>query len=186
MRRTRTAWAAVGLLALAGAAAGEQKTEAERPARPVTPLKVQLLVTKRLGDKKLSSLSYSFPCNAAGAKLSLNLGVEVPVPVRKADKVEFMYRSVGSNIECEAAALADGRFDLRLAFEQSSLYNAGAKSAAPEESLENRVDNPMLFRTAKSVFNAVLRDGQTTEAVAGADPLTGEVVAIDVTLTVVK
>ena len=89
-------------------------------------------------------------------------------------------------LECEAAALADGRFDLRLAFEQSSLYNVGAKAAAPDESLESRVDNPMLFRTAKSYFNAVLRDGQTTEAVSGADPLTGEVVAIDVTLAVVK
>jgi hypothetical protein len=186
MKRMGTAGAAFGLLALAGAAAGEQKGEAERPARLVTPLKVQLVVTKRLGDKKLSSLSYSFPCNAAGAKLSLNLGVEVPVPVRKADRVEFQYRSVGSNIECEAAALADGRFDLRVAFEQSSLYNAGAKGAAPDESLESRVDNPMLFRTAKSYFNAVLRDGQTTEAVSGADPLTGEVVAIDVTLAVAK
>jgi hypothetical protein len=180
-----TAGAAFGLLALAGAAAGEQKGEAERPTRLVTPLKVQLIVTKRLGDKKISSLSYSFPCNAAGAKLSLNLGVEVPVPVRKADKVEFQYRSVGSNIECEAAALADGRFDLRLAFEQSSLYNAGAK-AAPDESLDSRLDNPALFRTARSYFNVVLRDGQTTEAVAGADPLTGEVVGIDVTLAVVK
>ena len=186
MKRMWTAGAAFGLLALAGFAAGEQKGEAERPARLVTPLKVQLVVTKRLGDKKLSSLSYSFPCNAAGAKLSLNLALEVPVPVRKADKVEFMYRSVGSNIECEASALADGRFDLRLAFEQSSLYNAGAKPAAPEESLESRVDSPMLFRTAKSYFNAVLRDGQTTEAVSGADPLTGEVVSIDVTLAVAK
>jgi len=44
----------------------------------------------------------------------------------------------------------------------------------------------MLFRTAKSYFNAVLRDGQTTEAVSGADPLTGEVVSIDVTLAVAK
>jgi hypothetical protein len=180
-----TAGAAFGLLALAGAAAGEQKGEAERPARLVTPLKVQLVVTKRLGDKKVGSLTYSFPCNTAEAKLSLNMGVEVPVPVRKADKVEFQYRSVGSNIECEASALADGRFDLRLAFEQSSLYPA-AKPAGPEPSLESRVDNPTLFRTARSVFNAVLRDGQTSEAVSGADPLTGEVVSIEVTLAVVK
>jgi len=186
MKRMWTAGAAFGLLALAGAAAGEQKGEADRPARLVTPLKVQLVVTKRLGDKKLSSLSYSFPCNAAGAKLSLNLALEVPVPVRKADKVEFMYRSVGSNIECEASALADGRFDLRLAFEQSALYSPPGKTTAPEESLESRIENPMLFRTAKSYFNAVLRDGQTMEAVAGADPLTGEVVGIDVTLAVVK
>jgi len=176
----------VGVLALATAVAGQDKGEAERPSRIVTPLKVQLVVSKQLGDKKLGSLTYAFPCNAADRKLSLSLGVEVPVPVRKADKVEFQYRSVGSNIECDASALADGRFNLHVAFEQSSLYNAGAKAAGPEPSLESRLDNPTLFRTAKSLFNAVLRDGQTTQAVAGTDPLTGEIVTIDVTLTVLK
>jgi hypothetical protein len=32
----------------------------------------------------------------------------------------------------------------------------------------------------------VLRDGQTTQAVAGTDPLTGEIVMVDVSLAVVK
>ena len=178
--------ATVGALALASAAAGQEKAEAERAARLVTPLKVQLVVAKQAGDKKVGSLAYTFPCNTADRKLSLNLGVEVPVPVRKADKVEFQYRSVGSNIECEASALGDGRFDLHVAFEQSSLYNPGAKAAGPEPSLESRLDNPTLFRTTRSVFNAVLRDGQTTQAVAGTDPLTGEMVTVDVTLTVLK
>ena len=59
-------------------------------------------------------------------------------------------------------------------------------SDGPGISENSRLDNPTLFRTARSYFNDVLRDGQTTEAVAGADPLTGEVVRIDVTLTVVK
>jgi hypothetical protein len=177
--------ATVGALALASAAVAQDKGDVERTARLVTPLKVQLVVVKLLGDKKLGSLAYTFPCNTADRKLSLNLGVEVPVPVRKGDKVEFQYRSVGSNIECDASALADGRFNVHVAFEQSSLYNAGAK-AGPEPSLESRLDNPTLFRTTKSIFNAVLRDGQTTQAVAGTDPLTGEMVTVDVTLTVLK
>jgi hypothetical protein len=177
--------ATVGALALASAATGQEKPEAERAARLVTPLKVQLVVAKQTGDKKVGSLAYTFPCNTADRKLSLNLGVEVPVPVRKADKVEFQYRSVGSNIECDASALGDGRFNLHVAFEQSSLYNPGAK-AGPEPSLESRLDNPTLFRTTRSVFNAILRDGQTTQAVAGTDPLTGEMVTVDVTLTVLK
>src|SRR5881628_3834164 len=109
---------------LASAVTGQERA-AERPPRLVTPLKVQLVVTKQLGDKKVSSLSYSFPCNTTDPKLSLNLGVEVPVPVRKGDKVEFLYRSVGSNIECEASALPDSRFNLHLAFEQSALYDVG-------------------------------------------------------------
>jgi hypothetical protein len=180
--------AGVGILLLATAGAGQEKGDAERAPNVVTPLKVQLVVTRQLGDKKISSLAYSFPCNTTDPKFSLNLGVEVPVPVRKGDKVEFLYRSVGSNIECEASALPAGRFDLHFAFEHSSLYGAGAKtgSSAQEQTLESRIDNPTLFRTAKSLFNAVLRDGQTTQSVAAADPLTGEIVTVDVTLTVVK
>lgn len=178
--------ATAAVLAVASAAVGQDKAEAPRTARLVTPLKVQLVVAKHLGDKKVGSLAYTFPCNTADPKLSLSLGVEVPVPVRKADKVEFQYRSVGSNIECDASALGDGRFNLHVAFEQSSLYDAGAKAAGPEPSLENRLDHPTLFRTTRSVFNAVLRDGQTTQAVAGTDPLTGEMVTVDVTLTVLK
>jgi hypothetical protein len=180
--------AGVGILLLATAGASQEKGDAERLPKVVTPLKVQLVVSKQLGDKKVSSLSYSFPCNATDPKFSLNLGVEVPVPVRKGDKVEFLYRSVGSNIECEASALPESRFNLHLAFEHSSLYGVGAKatSAAQEQTLESRIDNPTLFRTAKSLFNAVLRDGQTTQSVVAADPLTGEIVTIDVTLTVVK
>jgi hypothetical protein len=180
--------AAVAFLVLASAAAGQEKGETERAQKLVTSLKVQMLVTKTLGDKKVSRLSYSFPCNTADPKLSLSLGVEVPVPVRKADKVEFQYRNVGANIECEASALSDGRFNLRFAFEHSSLYSVGAKAGTPlpEQTLESRVDNPTIFRTARSLFNAVLRDGQTTQAVAGTDPLTGEIVTVDVTLAVVK
>jgi hypothetical protein len=180
--------AGVGILLLATAGASQEKGGAERPSKVMVPLKVQLVVTKQLGDKKISSLSYSFPCNTTDPKLSLNLGVEVPVPVRKGEKVEFLYRSVGSNIECEASALPESRFNLHLAFEQSALYNVGPKTGpmVPAETLDNRVDNPTLFRTAKSLFNAVLRDGQTTQAVAGTDPLTGEIVTIDVTLAVVR
>ena len=180
--------AGVGILLLATAGACQDKRDDERLPKVVTPLKVQLVVTKQVGDKKISSLSYSFPCNATDPKFSLNLGVEVPVPVRKGDKVEFLYRSVGSNIECEASALPDGRFNLHLAFEQSALYDGGPKtgSTVPPRDLESRVDNPTLFRTAKSLFNAVLRDGQTTQSVVAADPLTGEIVTVDVTLTVVK
>jgi hypothetical protein len=43
-----------------------------------------------------------------------------------------------------------------------------------------------MFRTSTSVFSVVLRDGQATQMVAGTDPITGEVVTFDVTLTAAK
>ncbi|HLQ22603.1 MAG TPA: hypothetical protein VK132_05325 [Gemmatimonadales bacterium] len=80
------------------------------------------------------------------------------------------------------------RVTLDEALEQSSLYGASAKarSSAVEQTLESRVESPTLFRTVNSIFTVVLRDGQTTQALVGTDPLTGEIVTVDVTLTVVK
>jgi hypothetical protein len=180
-----TSRAAIGLMLLAGTVTGQEKGETDRPPNVPIPVRVQLVIHKQLGDKKLSSLAYAFPCSPHDRKTTLKFGVEVPVPVRKAESVEFQYRNVGANIECEANRVPEGRFHLRIAFEQSSVHGAGEK-ATSEQSLESRAANPLLFRTATSHFTAVLRDGQTTQAVTGTDPLTGEVTAVDVTLTVQK
>lgn len=185
MRAMSISHAAVGLILLAGTVTGQEKSETERPATVPIPVRVQLVVHKQLGDKRLSSLAYAFPCSPQDRKTTLKYGVEVPVPVRKAETVEFQYRNVGTNIECEANRVTEGRFHLRIAFEQSSVQPAGEKVAG-EQSLESRAANPVLFRIAMSQFTAVLRDGQTTQAVTGTDPLTGEVTAVDVTLMVQK
>ena len=46
-------------------------------------------------------------------------------------------------------------------------------------------DRP-LFRSFNVGLNPMLRDGQTIQTVATTDPVSGEVVKIDVTLDVVK
>jgi hypothetical protein len=43
-----------------------------------------------------------------------------------------------------------------------------------------------LFRRFDTNLNAVLRDGQSLQTVASTDPVTGEVVKIDVTLSVMR
>jgi hypothetical protein len=181
MNGTWMSQAAIGLLVTASTVFGQDTDEARLPAKG-TPLQVQLVIRKQVGDKKLSSLSYSFPCNADERGTTIKQGVEVPVPVRKAEAVEFQYRNVGANIQCEASSVQDGRFRLRLSFEQSSLY----PPPAGEQTLEYRAANPTLFRTSMSQFATVLRDGQTTQAVTGTDPVSGEFTAVDVSLTVQK
>ena len=115
-----------GLLRAVTTAAGQDTGEAERPAGGMPQLRVQLVINKQIADKKVSSLVYSFPCS--DRKTTVKLGVEVPVPVRKGDAVlEFQYRNVGANIECDARTMAEGRFNLRISFEQSSLYPVGER-----------------------------------------------------------
>jgi hypothetical protein len=163
--------------------AAQDKGEAEQRPPAITPLRVQLVMSKQLGEKKISSLAYSVPCNAGERKAMLKLGVEVPVPVRKADTVEYQYRNVGANIECDARRLADGRFNVHIAFEHSSLYAPSEKMPLGEES---RPAGAPFFRISMNQFSAMLRDGETLQAVTGTDPVSGEVTAVDVTLTVLK
>jgi Flp pilus assembly secretin CpaC len=172
---------AMGLLLLAGTVSGQDKDEGERPREGTVPLKVQLVVTKQLGDKKLSSFTYSIPCG--DRKATVKLGVEVPVPVRKAETVEFQYRNVGANLECDSRPVSEGRFNVRIAFEHSSLYAPGEKTALAEES---RAGGAPFFRTSMSQFSVMLRDGQTQQAVTGTDPVSGELTTVDVTLTLLK
>ena len=100
--------------------------------------------------------------------------------------LEFQYRNVGANFECEARPQADGRFGVRIGFEQSSLYPSGDKAPTTEGMLESRAANPPLFRTTMGQLNVVLREGQTTQAITGTDPVSGEVTTVDITLTVLK
>lgn len=177
---------AVGLLLVwTTGAAGQEAREAEPPPSATPSLRVELVVNKLLAGKKVSSLVYAFPCG--DRKTTMKLGVEVPVPVRKGgDLLEFQYRNVGANIECEARPMQGGRFGVRLGFEQSSLHLAGDKTAAGEQTLESRAANPPVFRTAMGQLTAVLREGQTTQAIMGTDPVSGEVTVVDVTLSAMK
>jgi hypothetical protein len=176
----------VGMLVLGTAALAQERDEGERSAARAVPLQVQLVVTKQLGDKKISSLAYSIPCSPGDRKAALKLGVEVPVPVRKAETVEFQYRNVGTNLECDSRAVAEGRFNVRIAFEQSSLLASGEKGSLGPPASETRAVDAPFFRTAMSQFSATLRGGETAQAVTGTDPLTGEATVVDVTLKLLK
>jgi hypothetical protein len=176
--------AGAGLLLLASTVAGQERTEAERPGLP--QVHVQMVIGRGSGENKAGPLVYSFPCNPRDRKTVVKSGIEVPVPVRKADGVEFQYRNVGANIECESAAVAGGRFSLRISVERSSLVGARETMAAGERTLETLAANPPVFRTSMSQFTALLRDGQKAQVIAGSDPVTGEATTVDLTLTVLK
>jgi hypothetical protein len=177
--------AGFGLLALASAASA-QEAGAPEAGRPVTPLKVHMVIAKQVGDKKISSMAYDFPCNANDRKVVMKMGVEVPVPVRKGESLEIQYRNVGANLECEASVLPGGRFNLRLAVEQSSLYTHAGTPAQRVPAPEDQTGSSPVFRTSTSMFSAVLRDGETARSISGTEPMTGEVVTFDVTLAVAK
>jgi hypothetical protein len=169
--------AALALVASAALATAQEKAEAPAPRKPVVPLKVQVVLSKQQGGKTVGNLPYTLTCNAEDrAPNHLRMGIEVPVLVSpiKEGPSSYQYRSVGTNIDCRAFTLDDGRFRLELTVEHSSIYSTPEDAARP------------LFRTFKSGFVPVLRDGQTQQYTVATDPVTGEVVKVEVGLSVLK
>ena len=188
----------IGLIVLAAVAvlaptvrAEDRDTTQAQTGRQV-PLKVQLVVARYQGEKKVSSLPYTLSVVANdGDKTSLRMTLDVPIPqtVFSTPKeggpattpvASYSYRSVGTNIDCQARTVEEGVFKLDLGVSDSSVF------AADKEANPGRVGPPVTIRNFTSTFNVMLRDGQTVQHTSATDPVTGEVLRIDVTLTVLK
>jgi hypothetical protein len=170
-------FALAGLLILA-AASGAM---AQNPPKPLVPLKVQVVIARYEGDKKVSSMPYTMSVTANNARVSLRMGSQIPVPTtsyqgagNSTPVTSYNYHNVGTNIDCSATTTDDGRYSVFVGIEDSSVVERRANDAIP--TLRN-------FSTQNTV---VLRDGQTMQFTAAADKTTGEVVKVDVTLTVEK
>jgi hypothetical protein len=189
----------LSVLIAAAAASAQEKPDkpadkpAERtasPRRASIPLKLQIVYTRSLGEKKIGSTPYTLSVNADGRPSRLRMGVEVPIQVatvKDSAMVQTQYRNVGNNLDCAAEQLDfEERFRVFCTFEHSSVYSAegrGSTSSVGDVSMGN---NMPAFRSFKSEANVILRDGQTTQYTVATDPVSGEVLKIDVTLNVVR
>jgi hypothetical protein len=158
------------------------KAESAARSGPTATLRVQLVIARFQGEKKLASLPYTFVVTAGGSRARMRMGVDTPVPTTTTSSdtgkpmTAYQYKTVGTNIDCSAIDKGDGRYQLSIGVENSSaLTGAGAS-----------VEGVPLFRRFETYLDPVLHDGQSVQTVASTDPVTGEVVKIDVTMNVVK
>ena len=177
-KRVLTALALLVSSAL-GAVAQETAKPKPDPLTPsVTPLRVQVVLSEYDGEKKVSSLPYTFTVNADERKARpgslIRNGVRVPIITTKD---QFTYVDIGTNLDCSATLQEDGRYKLQMALERSSISSEASTSGGS--------GTPMI-RQFRVDLNPVLKDGQTVESVASTDPLTGHVHHVSVTLNVIK
>ena len=153
----------------------------------LTGLKVDLVVTRMAGDKKIASLPYTMWVAAndrGGRATSLRVGSQVPIASTRVPEKDappppaYNYRDIGTNIDCTASSAGEGRFILRIVLNDSSVHT-DSKDA-------RNVPGLPVFRNLSTNFNVLLRDGQSATYTSAVDPLTGELLKIDVTLTVQK
>jgi type II secretory pathway component GspD/PulD (secretin) len=171
----------VGLvLAIAAASTGlaraQDKPADAGPKTTTVPLRVQVVISRYDGDKKISSLPYILSVNAGGVA-TLRMGTKVPVATTNSPNgiTSYTYQDVGTNIDCRTATTDDGRFRLEVTVDDSSVDE---KSSGP-------INQPS-FRSFRGQNSMVLKDGQSAQFTTAVDKLTGVVTKIDVSLTVVK
>src|SRR5262249_19747618 len=104
----------------------QEKPKTEERSKPPVSIKVQVVFTEYDGDKKISSMPYSFiaiPDERVGGlySASLRTGVRIPIQTDNKDQ-KATYMDVGSNIDCGVRSEEDGRFRVLLIFERSALY----------------------------------------------------------------
>ena len=171
------------------------KAATVQPEQPpvLTPLRLQIVISRYQGDKKISSLPYTLSVNANDGRrrgdewvpngVSLRMGAKVPVPqgVIGDKTASYTFQDVGTNIDCSATTIDGGRFRVDVRIEDSSVYTDSQNNQAA-----SRLSDIPTFRTFRVNNVLLLKDGQSNQFTAATDKVSGEVVKIDVTLTVVK
>jgi len=172
----------LALLAVVALGAAAQEPKPKPDSKPdaltpsVTPLRVQVVFSEYDGEKKVSSLPYTFTVNADERRARpgslIRNGVRIPVVTAKD---QFTYVDIGTNVDCSATLQEDGRYKLQMTLDRSSVSSESSGGSGTPVIRQFRVD-----------LNPVLKDGQTVESVASTDPLSGHVYHVSVTLNVLK
>ena len=170
---------------LSGVAMAQAPGAASPPPREssAVPLKLLVVLSKYQGEKKITTLPYTLSLVSNGARVSLRMGGEVPVltGAPTAAVVTYNYRNVGTSIDCSASSLEGGRFSVNIVLDDSSVYAEGESSGG----LAKAGDQPS-FNTFRATETVILKDGQSSQYTTAADKITGQVVKVDLTLTVLK
>jgi hypothetical protein len=173
------------------AAQESPKTESKKS---VTVLKVQVTFSENEGEKKVANLPYMFFLRAVDPNPTpvpwskVRVGSRVPVYVGKDGGMQYI--DVGTNIDARAFPADDGRFDLYLNLERSwvegdVLLPSEKSPSAAGESNSGHFKEPII-RQFKAELTFAMRDGQAMQTTQAADPLSGRVFTITVTMNVAK
>lgn len=191
-KTTRAAFLVTALVMSTAFVRAQEKAKSEEAqvveTRPVevTPLKVGVTFAEYEGDRKVKSLPYTLVvlADAKNPKSVLKVGSRVPVYTGK--EFGMQYLDVGSNIDCSAFRVKDSQYDLRLSLDRSWVEGDVSVPVDKGGSSQSGSFPEPIVRQFRSDLNLRLRDGQIVESMFAADPLSGKVFKVEVSLTVLK
>lgn len=193
MRRQLLATIALLAVTWMAASAQEKPKPAPAPDQPSPagisgriPLKVQFVLSRYQGDKRVSSMPYILGVLSNGQKTSLRMGTQVPMSTTMSKEFNqvpsYQYKDLGTNIDCQANDTGSGQYSLVVTISDSSLL----LDSSAEKQQQRIVRDVPAFRSFSTSFAMLLRDGQTMQYASATDPISGEVLKIDVTLSLAK
>jgi hypothetical protein len=196
----RTFVIAIGLLTCRVAADAQGQIDAKS-----IPLRVELVISRYQGEKKVSSMPYTFVVNATqqlpgvpeepsrvrmGVELPVAAGVAAAAPLQNATGGQaspVQYRAFGTNIDCFAKVLDDNRFKIGITVDESSPYgNQDTARLTPSPGDNNALRSGPVFRSYRLSNTLMLKDGQSQQFSSATDRFSGEVIKMDVTVSVIK
>jgi len=151
-----------------------------------TPLRLVLTLSRYQGDKKVSSLPYSLSVSIDGPPVRFRMGADLPYATSAADGSKpqtpsYAYRTVGVSIDVTNQVMVDpGLYKMNINVSDSSVALSNQIQGSPA------VAGAPMFRNFSTNGLVILKDGQTSQLTTAADPITGETMRVDVTLSVVK
>ncbi|MBI2840389.1 MAG: hypothetical protein HYX75_18890 [Acidobacteria bacterium] len=179
---TRMGVFAMGLALLGGAAVAED--DAKLPKKPGTPINLQVVFSRFQGEKKIASIPYTLSLTANGEVSRLHMGIQVPLKYEGSDfPGNAVYKNVGNRVSCSAELLDDGRFKIPCQFDWFSISTDDRERTGPASSDADARPLPPTLRNFTLEATLVLRDGQSAQT-AASDPVSGDVIKLDVKLSV--
>ena len=160
-----------------------------------TPVKVQVVFTEFEGDKKVKSLPYILYVNAPDVPelkpgwVKLRVGSRVPV-YTGGNTGSMTYLDVGTNMDARSAYTGEGRLLLQVKIERSWVEGGVSVPVAKSDGSASEISSghfrEPIIRNFTSELDLKLREGQSVESIMATDPLSGKVLKIDVSFTIVK
>lgn len=158
-------------------------------------LRLQVTFTENEGEKKLANLPYTFFLKTSDTGpvpsppwTKVRVGSRVPVYAGKDGGMQYI--DVGTNIDARGFPSDDGRYDIYLNLERSwvegdVLIQTEKSSGATTDAGSGHFKEPII-RQFKTELNLTMHDGQTIQTTQAADPLSGRVLTVTVTMNVAK
>ena len=187
----------LGVLSPIGRAQDKPKPEEKPKAEArTTSAKAQIVFTEYEGDKKVKSLPYTLYINAPdapelkpGTWARLRIGSRVPV-YTGGNAGNMTYVEVGTNIDARAAHTGGGQFLLYLNLERSWVegdvsFPVAKSDGSASESSTGHFRQPII-RQFKTELDLKVRESQVVESTMATDPLSGKVLKVEVSVSVVK